>query len=1250
MRASEWNGMTFRLEQRASSTRAFPGSTWARLKFLVVIVHFALAGVSLAARSSTLDWLPLSERRGNSDGVLFESLPADRTGIDFIFEWEPPDPYKWIFDNTVGGGVAIGDYDGDGRPDIYLLRPFIGSRLYRNLGGFRFEDVTASAGVADGGVWGMGATFADLDNDGDLDLYVCGYDSPNRLYENRGDGTFIERAEEAGLNFKGASVMMAFADYDRDGDLDGYLLTNRYIPATGQIIKAELTKRDGHLVIPDELSDLVGIMVKPDGREKVIKIGQRDYFYRNNGDGTFGDVTEEAGITGGDMGLGVVWWDYNHDGWPDIYVSNDFYGADKLYRNNGDGSFTDVIEGSVPHTPWFSMGADVADINNDGLLDFMASDMAATTHYKAKANMGEMDEQSWFLTSARPPQYMVNSVYLNSGTSRFFEVSRLYGVGNTDWTWSVKFADFDNDGWVDLFVTNGMTRNWFNSDMRARLYALGGLKTEEGGRLFLEAPPLAERNLAFRNLRGSHFQKVEESWGLGHLGVSFGAALGDLDGDGDLDLMVNNFEEPVSVYRNQSSTGNLLQIRLLGTTSNSYGIGSRIHVKSGGSTQVRYLTLARGFASSDNPTVHFGLGEEETVDQLTVEWPSGRRQTLTALAANRFYTIREPSGSAPDQKGEGDQEPFFERIAASPLLAHRETPYDDFADQRLLPNKMSQLGPGLAWGRIGEDGQEALYIGGASGQTGRILFAEQIDADHPEEVRSPFRKDALSEDMGALFFDAESDGDLDLYVVSGGVDRWAFDKALGDRLYLNEGNGSFVESDDALPRNSTSGSCVVGGDFDRDGDLDLFVGGRYIPRNYPLTPVSRLLRNKGGKFEDVTEELAPDLRNSGLVTGALWSDVDGDGWLDLLVTHEWGPVKLYRNVEGGALRDDTERTGLAERLGWWNGIVGGDLDHDGDIDYAVMNFGLNTKYHATLEQPTVLYYGDFGPYAGLRLVEAAYEDGQLFPVRGKSCSMEAMPHLSLNFDTFHKFASASLSRIYAPRDLRGAQRFEVNTLESGILLNDGSGSFTFAALPRIAQAAPGFGAVLAEIDGDGNPDLYMVQNFFGPQPETGRMDGGLSLLLRGEGDGTFEPVWPNRSGLVVSGDATALAAMDLNGDGWVDFAIATNDGPMHFFQNNGSERNRSFSVRLRSKKGNSSATGSRVIVELVDGSAQAAEIYAGSGYLSQSTDTLFFGLGESGEVSRVIVRWSDGEETIHRIKPGSARVELVQPYTTSDIK
>ncbi len=1232
-----------RSEYGTASDRESGTTARARRMLLVCIVTLRLLSVDLAARSGSVDSKPLSQPADTSDGPMFEDLSASRTGIDFNFYWNPPKRYRWHFDNTVGGGVAIGDYDADGLPDVYLTRAFGGGRLYRNLGDFRFEDATDGAGLYGDGSWEMGATFVDIDNDGDLDLFVCGYDSPNRLFFNRGDGTFDEHAERSGLDFSGSSIMMAFADYDRDGDLDGYLLTNRYIPAKEEILEARLIKKDGHLVIPDEVSDLVDIMVKPDGREKVIKIGQEDLLYRNHGDGSFSEVTDEAGITGRDMGLGVVWWDYDHDGWPDLYVSNDFYGPDKLYRNNGDGSFTNVIERTVPHTPWFSMGTDVADINNDGLLDLFASDMAATTHYKAKTNMGEMEEQSWFLTSARPPQYMANSVYLNSGTDRFFEVSRLLGLGSTDWTWSVKFADFDNDGWVDLFVTNGMTRNWFNSDMRAKLYLLGGLKTEKGGRLFLDAPPLAEANLVFRNLGGLRFKKPDDSWGLGHIGVSFGAAKADLDGDGDLDLVVNNFDAPASIYRNRSHGSNRIKIRLIGTASNRYGVGALVRLKTRSGTQVRYQTLARGFASSDDPIIHFGLGVEETIDEITVDWPSGRSQTLQELAANRFYSITEPEDPTADLRPPKERRPMFARMENFTEVVHRENPYDDFVDQPLLPNRMSQLGPGLAWGDFNGDGKEGFFVGGGSGQPGRIYQVYLADGEIRMESHSDFESDALSEDMGALSFDADSDGDLDLYVVSGGVGRWAFDKALGDRLYLNNGHGNFVEAPkEALPKNSDSGSCVTAGDFDRDGDLDLFIGGRYIPRNYPITPVSRLLRNDMGRFKDVTEELAPGLRKVGLVTSALWSDANDDGWPDLFVTREWGPVTLYLNQEG-SFRNVTAGAGLSERSGWWNSIAGRDLDNDGDIDYVVTNLGLNTKYHASKQKPTLLYCGDLGPSDRMRLIEADYEGDRLYPIRGKSCSTDAMPHLALNFESFHAFAAATLPELYSERRLAQAERYEIDTLESGVLINDGKAEFTFRPLPHLAQAAPGFGIVLTEINGDGITDLYMVQNFFGPQPETGRMDGGVSLLLQGNGDSTFKPVWPNRSGLVVSGDAKGLTATDLDSDGWVDFAVTVNDGPMIAFRNRGSDINRPLTVKLQGGPGNPNAVGARVTLLLDNGLQQTAEVHAGSGYLSQSTPTLFFGLGESGHATRFEIRWPDGSTTTHNTAADKTHHLISQP-------
>ena len=1214
---------------------------------LVCLVNLTLHCGDLTARTRLIEWKSLEEQIGIPDSPMFQRLDESRTGINFGFNWDPPDRYRWHFDNTVGGGVAIGDYDGDGRPDIYLTRAFGGGSLYRNLGNFRFENVTDKAGLSNDGNWEMGATFADINNDGNLDLFICGYDSPNRLYLNQGNGTFEERAKESGLNYKGSSVMMAFADYDRDGDLDAYLLTNRYIPAKGKIIEASLKKKGGRLVIPDEVAELVDIMIKPDGREKVIKIGQADLLYRNNGDGTFSNVTDQAEITGRDMGLGVVWWDYDHDGWPDLYVANDFYGPDKLYRNNRDGTFTNMIEITVPHTPWFSMGTDVADINNDGLLDLFASDMAATTHYKAKVNMGEMDEQSWFLTSANPPQYMANSVYLNSGTDRFFEVSRLLGLGSTDWTWSVKFADFDNDGWIDLYVTNGMTRNWFNSDMRAQLYKLGGLNTEKGGQLVLDAAPLEEPNLVFRNLGHLRFQKPDDSWGLGQVGVSFGAATGDLDGDGDIDLVVNNFGAPASVYRNLSTGSNRIKIRLIGQKSNHYGIGALVRLRTKNGVQVRYLTLARGFASSDNPIIHFGLGKNEKIDEISVRWPSGHLQTLEDLSANRFYTITEPVDSKADIEPSIKIRPIFSKVENFSDVVHEEDSYDDFVDQPLLPNRMSQLGPGLAWGDFKGKGNEGFFAGGGSGQPGRIYHVHRTGSEIRMEIHTEFERDALSEDMGSLFFDADRDGDLDLYVVSGGVGRWAYDKALADRLYLNDGQGNFREaSNEVLPKNSESGSCVISGDFDRDGDLDLFVGGRYIPRNYPHPPISRLLRNDDGRFHDVTDDLAPGLRKVGLVTSALWSDADNDGWLDLFVTREWGPVTLFQNQKG-VFRNATDGARLSHYTGWWNSIAGRDLDSDGDIDYVVTNFGLNTKYHASRQKPALLYYSDLGPSNQMRLIEAVYEEDALYPVRGKSCSSQAMPHLTLDFGTFHSFAIATLPELYNTRRLAQAERYEINTLESGVFVNDGKAGFSFLPLPRIAQSAPGFGIVLTEVDGDGIPDLYMVQNFFGPQPETGRMDGGVSLLLQGKGDCTFDPIWPNRSGLVVSGDAMGLAATDFDSDGWVDFSLTVNNGPMVAFRNRGSENNRPLTIKLRGRPGNLYGIGSRVILSLSDGSKQMAEIHAGSGYLSQSSPTLFFGLGQKGRASSIQVIWPDGETITYPISDNRTHHLISQPEPDS---
>ena len=1142
-----------------------------------------------------------------------------------------------------GGGVAVGDYDGDARPDIYLTRPTGGGRLYRNLGDFRFQDVTETAGIQSGEYWGTGACFVDADNDGRLDLYVCGYDCPNQLYINQGDATFTECAASCGVDFRGASIMAAWSDYDVDGDLDMYLVTNRLDPVKKFQTKA--FRRNGKWVVPAEVRETNDILVKPDGSPFPIDAGQFDHLYRNDGPGPDGrikfvEVSDEAGLQGNYFGLSATWWDVDQDGLPDLYVANDFFGPDQLYHNNGDGTFSDVTRLALAHTPWFSMGADFGDINNDGHLDFMASDMSGTSHYKQKVAMGEMNENAWFLDYSEPRQYMRNAIYLNSGTGRFWEIAYLTGLAESNWTWSIRFGDLDSDGREDLFVSNGMTRDWFNSDLRAQARQIGDWW--QGSRdLWLNEPPLREQNLAFRNHGNLTFEDASQDWGLNEESVSFGATLADLDGDGYLDVVINNFEAAPSLYRNELAVGHRIAIRLRGDSSNRFGLGATVRLRSASGQQVRYLSSSRGFMAASEPVLHFGLGEDTVVDQLTVSWPSGKVQEFSRLPVDQRYTITEPHGLPPKRTLPQRPKPMFRRDRKFPVAAHREQPFDDFAQQPLLPNKLSQLGPGLAWGDIDGDGDDDLYVGAAAGQAGRV-FANDLGKFSP--IISPaFDKDEACEDMGTLFFDSDGDGDLDLYVVSGSSQFSVKSEELRDRLYLNDGEGRFeLAPEDTLPDALESGSAVAAADFDRDGDLDLFVGARLIPGQYPLSPRAMVLRNETtptgtSRFVDVTNQIASGLDRAGMVTGAVWSDANGDGWLDLLLTCDWGTVQFWRNDQG-KLINATDAAGLSERSGWWNGIAGRDLDNDGDIDYVVTNVGQNTKYHASPAHPQVMYYGDFDDSGRMRLVEAEFEGDELMPIRGKSCSSRAIPLLNDRFGSFHDFALASLDDIYTSECLEDARRFEVNTLETSILLNQGDGSFEFRPLPKLAQASPAFGVVLTEIDGDGHPDIYLAQNFFGTQLETGRMDGGTSLLLTGAGDGTFSALFPHQSGLIVSGDAKGLAAADINSDHRMDLIITMNNGPVLAFINECSSPERFFSVRLKGPAANRSAIGSRVSVHLKDGSKQTAEVHAGSGYLSQSTTEQSFGLGLENQVDRVTVRWPDGSSSEHPVSSDQASI------------
>ena len=1172
----------------------------------------------------------------------FTEMTPENTGIDYVNKWEVTEENSAAFGTSyIANGVTIGDYDADGKPDVYVTGQQDGGRLYRNLGNMEFEDVTSKVGIDPAGMWSVGAAFVDLNNDGKLDIYVYGYGCPNRLYINEGSN-FVESAEAFGLDYNGASVSAAFADYDLDGDLDIYLVTNRLDTKRQPKLPNEpITFRNGNgqISLNPKFREYFFLMQHPEKGIINEPGGEFDHLFRNDG-GKFTDVSKETRI--GEMafmGLSANWWDYNDDGLPDLYVANDFKGADMLYRNNGKNhlgecTFTNVMVQSIPHTPWFSMGSDFADINNDGRMDYLATDMAGTSHYRDKLSMGGMsgpDSTAWFLNWPVPPQYVRNCMYLNTGTNRFMEVAFLANLAKTDWTWTAKFDDFDNDGWEDVYFTNGMSRDWYNGDFKDEIRA-AKLSPEEQVQFWIDKPKYALENRAYRNNGDLKFEDVSQSWGLDHLGVSTGAATGDLDGDGDMDIVVNGFDEPIRVYRNDVNAGNSIQFKLLGANSNTEGIGARIDVTINDQqpSQMRQVSAGRGFMSSSEVVAHFGTGDADKVASVKIRWPSGQVQTFENLDCNKRYVIVEKTaaGNTPSQltsARKAKDKTMFTASKSMEAFQHIETPYDDFKREPLLPNKHSQLGGGMAWGDVNGDGRPDVYFGQAAGGPGRLLVD---DGTGTFQVKSQvaFAKHVRSEDMGAAFFDADNDGDLDLYVVSGGVESKAGDKYLKDRLYLNDGFGDFEDGSDRLPELTNSGSVVAPADFDRDGDVDLFIGSRLVVGAYPTTPDSVLLLNEDGKFTDATDKLAPGLKNAGMITSAIWSDANDDGWLDLMISHDWGPVRLFIG-EDGSLKDMTAEAGLADRLGWHNSVTAGDVDGDGDLDYVIGNCGLNTKYAASKKKPELLYFGDFENNGKLQIVEAKYENGRCLPRRGLGCTSSAMPTIKEKLPTYHEFAISELVEIYSQNGLEDADRFEANNLQSGVLINtgnkDGVPVFEFRPLPNVVQASPVFGSALTDVDGDGHLDLYVAQNFHGPQRETGNMDGGVSLLLKGDGTGNFDPVWPDESGLVVGGDATSLTMTDVNHDRRPDFVVTVNNSiPKTFLNETKNEFSR---VRLIAPESSPSVIGSKITFTLDDGSILVRHIVGGGSYLSQSSEELFV----AGKIKSAKVRWPDGEETSH---------------------
>ncbi len=1169
----------------------------------LTLVGTAAARADPAGGITEQPFATLPHARGKT---LFTLLPAEETGVRTENRYDDPrmrgSLYQEFITSSIGTGVAIGDYDGDGRPDIFVVSKTAGCRLFRNLGGYKFEDVTDKAGVGGTpGVWNQGATFVDINNSGRLDIYVCRTNAPNLLYINQGDGTFKEMAHAYGLDVVDSSVMAAFCDYDRDGWLDLYIATS----------------------ILDNLTH-------PNG--------QRGYLFHNNRNGTFTNVTEGAGIAGETESHSATWWDYDNDGWPDLYVANDYGVPDKLYRNNRDGTFTDVNDRVLPHTSFASMGADTGDVDNNGLIDLFVADMAAMTHEKDQHDIadarGRTEEPR---NPAATPKYHHNALLLNTGTGQFLEAARLSGLAATNWTWSVRFEDLDNDGRLDLFVTNGFPLDP-SADVQKRM--MNAETPAERTRIMFASPARAETHLGFRNLGDLRFEDVSGAWGLDQKGVSFGAALGDLGGDGNLDIVYANYGKGVTILRNDCDSGHRVNVALRGTVSNRLGVGATVRVESALGPQVRQLVLARGYMSSSEPMLHFGLGADTTIARMVVTWPSGHVQTFENLAVDRRYTVTEPSTPValpPDAPRPPGQ--FAEEGGSIGLtLRSREEPVDESYVQRLLPVRLNQRGPGVAVAALFGSGRDDVVLGGTTLDPLRVLHSAaagtfSVAAELPA---------AAIDDGPLLLFDSGGSGRPDLLVTKGGNALPEGSPEYQPRLYLNDGTGGLRPAPaDALPPLLFSAGTVAAADFDHSGRLGLFIGGRVLTGQYPQAPQSALLANRGGKFEDVTEALAPGLRRVGMVTGALWSDVDGDGWPDLLVTLEWGNVKYFHNRQGQGFEDWTQKAGFASAgTGWWTSIAAADFNGDGRIDYVVGNVGLNTQYHADPAHPALLYSGDFKGDGSSQLIEAYYEGDTLYPWRSLHEMGAVLPTVLKRFPTFDSYARATLTQILGEPRLAKAERYAATELRSGVFLSQPDGTYRFEPLPRIAQISPFQGVVAGDFTGDGHADIFAVQNSYAPVPSVGRFDGGLGQLLCGDGKGHFAPVAPAASGLVVPRDAKGLAVLDLDQDGWPDFLVTRNDDTTLAFRNGGVAGHKPLRILLHGAAGNPTGVGARISVELADGTTQTCEVYAGSGYYSQSSPACFFGYPDANPPRKIRVRWPSGATSEHAFTAGSPTVEL----------
>lgn len=1067
-----------------------------------------------------------------ADQPLFTALPSALTGIRFSNQLTETEAlnilnYEYYYN---GGGVAAGDINNDGKADLYFTANTGPNKLYLNKGDFQFQDITRFAGVEGAGGWKTGVTMVDINADGWLDIYVCHSGKlaaefrKNELFVNNKDLTFTERAAEYGLDDNSCSTQAAFFDFDRDGDLDMYLLNHNIVTYKNFDIREMRSKRDS--VAGDKL-------------------------FRND-NGTFTDISEAAGIKGSAIGfgLGVAIGDINNDGWPDIYIANDYTEPDYLYHNNGDGTFTDQLAQQLGHISQFAMGCEMADFNNDGWNDLITLDMLPEDNPRQKEMRGPANYDKYWLQVRYGyyHQVMRNTLQLNNQNGTFSEIGQLANISNTDWSWTPLLVDFDNDGWKDLYITNGYRRNYINMDFLKYTYEDAKVKARRQGEkanlmeLVNQIPSIDIPNYFFTNNSDLTFTDVSRENGITENSLSGGAVAVDLDNDGDRDLVVNNINQPAFIYRNEGRPNHhFLRLKFRGEGANPFGIGTKVTVRVGHLSQYQEVQLAHGYQSCSDPTLLFGIDDATVVDDIIITWPDQRKQLIKKVPADQTLTILQSDARTEKIKPVSQKAKLFTPADTLPFQ-HEENAYIDFKTEFLLPHKLSTFGPRMSIADVNNDGFTDVFFGSAAGYKNTMLL--QHSSGFATTDQPALAADSMNEDGESTFFDADKDGDLDLYIVSGGNEFEVGSPDLQDRLYLNDGKGNFTKATHRLPSDSIAGLCIAPCDFDRDGDIDLFIGGCVQQGRYGLPVRSSLLMNDRGNFIDVTEKWCASLTVAGMVMDATWSDVNGDQRPDLILVGEWMPVRIF--IQNGNKLEEHLSEGIPNSSGWWNCVAAADLDHDGDIDLVGGNRGNNEQMKADSLHPAVMYVKDFDGNGTIDPIITYYIKDGMYPMASRDELLDQLLPLRKKYIYYRQYADETIDSIFTPSQLQGARTLTATEFRTCWFENDGRGNFTKHAFANSVQFSPVNTLLIEDFNGDKHLDILMAGNNFGLRAEMGRNDASFGNFLEGDGHGGFIDVPAVESGLLLRGECRDLQIVELANGKKIIIAGMNNEKPITY--------------------------------------------------------------------------------------------------------